>query len=171
VDELVRATQFSPAGPLVEARTRELVTGLARSLQARGIDAGSYLELTGQSPETLEQRLRAEATMSVARELVLDALADELDISVDDEEVVALVREQTEDGEDAAETIQRLRESGQFERLRDDLRLRAALDQLATEVKRIPVELAKARDSIWTPEKERPATTSKLWTPGSKETT
>ena len=29
----------SPRGPLVEARTRELLNGLARSLQARGIDA------------------------------------------------------------------------------------------------------------------------------------
>ena len=43
----------------------------------------SYLQLTGQSPEALEQRLRAEATMSVARELVLEAVADKLGIQVD----------------------------------------------------------------------------------------
>jgi trigger factor len=61
VDELVRATEFTPAGPLVEVRTRELLNGLARSLQERGIDANSYLQLTGQSPEALEVRLRAEA--------------------------------------------------------------------------------------------------------------
>ena len=87
VDELVRATAFSPAGPLVELRTRELLNGLARSLQQRGIDANSYLELTGQSPEALEQRLRAEASMSVARELVLEAVADKLGIQVTDEEI------------------------------------------------------------------------------------
>ena len=33
VDELVRASNFIAAGPLVEARTRELLTGLARSLR------------------------------------------------------------------------------------------------------------------------------------------
>ncbi len=54
VDELVKATKFQAAGPLVEARTRELLNGLARSLQARGIDANTYLQLTGQSPEVLE---------------------------------------------------------------------------------------------------------------------
>src|SRR5207248_10420512 len=76
VDELVRATNFNPAGPLVELRTRELLNGLARSLQQRGIDANSYLQLTGQTPEQLEQRIRAEASMSVARQLVPEAVAD-----------------------------------------------------------------------------------------------
>jgi len=45
----------------------------------------------------------------------------------------------------------------------------AALDRIATEVKRITVEQAEARDAIWTPDKEKPKTESKLWTPGSKE--
>ena len=67
------------------------------------------------------------------------------------------------------ETMARLRETGGYERLREDLRLRSALDRLAGDVKRIPVELAAARESIWTPEKEKPDTSAKLWTPGSKE--
>ena len=67
------------------------------------------------------------------------------------------------------ETVARLRESGAYDRLREDLRLRAALDRLAADVERIPVELAEARESIWTPEQEKPDTSAKLWTPGSKE--
>jgi hypothetical protein len=73
------------------------------------------------------------------------------------------------DGDDAGDAIMQLRESGAYEQLREDLRLRAALDRLAADVKRIPVELAQARESIWTPEKEKPETAAKLWTPGSKE--
>ena len=41
--------------------------------------------------------------------------------------------------------------------------------RVAADVKRIPVELAEARESIWTPEKEKPETAAKLWTPGSEE--
>src|SRR4051794_24639337 len=82
VDELVKATKVQPGGPLVELRTRELLSGLARSLGARGIDAATYLQVTGQTPEQLEDRLRAEATQSVARELVLEAVADKLAIEV-----------------------------------------------------------------------------------------
>ena len=102
--------------------------------------------------------------------MVLEAVADKAGITVSDEEIEQVVREQVEElDDDFDETIARLRETGGYERLREDLRLRAALDRLAAEVKRIPIELAEARESIWTPEKEKPETSAKLWTPGSKE--
>ena len=165
VDELVRATNFSPAGPLVEVRTRELLNGLARSLQERGIDANSYMQITGQTPEVLEQRLRAEAANSVARELVLEAAADKLGITVTDDEIREELRAAGENDEDIEEFV----EQGGADRVRDDIRLKKALDRIAAEVKPIAPELAEARDSIWTPEKEQPAEIPKLWTPGSKE--
>jgi hypothetical protein len=65
--------------------------------------------------------------------------------------------------------IRQLRESGRWETLRGDIRLRNALDRITSEVKKIPVELAAARDKLWTPEQETPDTPTKLWTPGSKE--
>jgi trigger factor len=165
VDELVRATKFSAAGPLVEARTRELVTGLARSLQARGIDADSYLQLTGQTPEVLESRLRAEAAMSVARELVLEAVADKLGIQVSDDEIRDELRTAGETDED----IEQFVAEGGADRVRDDIRLKKALDRVVAEVKPIAPELHEAREAIWTPEQEQAAETPKLWTPGSKE--
>ena len=170
VDALVRDAKVEAGGPLVEARTRELLNTLARSVERRGISLETYLSFSGRTPEQLIETLRAEAAQSVARELVLEALADEAGIQVGDDEVAELIREQVEGAEDGfEETIARLRESGAFERLREDLRLRAAADRLSDDVKRIPVELAEARESIWTPEQEKPQTSAKLWTPGSKE--
>jgi len=167
VDELVRASNFTAAGPLVEARTRELLNGLARSLQQRGIDANTYLQLTGQTPEVLEQRLRAEASMSVARELVLEAVADQLGIQVTDDEI----REELRTAGESDEDIEAFVAEGGADRVRDDIRLKKALDRIAAEVKPIAPELHEARESIWTPEKEQPAESPKLWTPGSKEQT
>ena len=164
-DELVRASNFRPAGPLVEARTRELLNGLARSLQQRGIDANAYLQLTGQSPEVLEQRLRAEAAMSVARELVLEAVADQLGIQVTDDDI----REELRDAGETDEDIEAFVAEGGADRVRDDIRLKKALDRVAAEVKPIAPELHEAREAIWTPEKDQPADSPKLWTPGSKE--
>jgi len=167
-DALVAASKVDASGPLVEARTRELLRGLARQVEARGVQLDTYLTMTGQSPEQLLGRLRDEATRSVARELVLEAAADELELTVPDEEIETIVREQAEaHGDDVDETMSRLRESGRLETLRDDLRLRNALDRIASEVKRIPRELAAAREAIWTPDKEKPTTETKLWTPGS----
>ncbi len=167
-DALVSASKVDASGPLVEARTRELLRGLARQVESRGVQLDTYLSMTGQSPDQLLERLHEEAARSVARELVLEAAADKLGIDVPDEEIEALVREQAEAlGDDPDETLQRLRESGRIETLRDDVRLRNALDRVASEVKRIPKELAAARDALWTPEKEKKPTDAKLWTPGS----
>jgi trigger factor len=165
VDELVKATKFTAAGPLVEARTRELLNGLARSLQARGIDANAYLQLTGQSPEVLDARLRGEAAMSVAREVVLEAVADKLGIQVSDDDIRAVLREAGESDED----IEQFVAEGGADRVRDDIRLKKALDRVAAEVQPIAPELHEAREAIWTPEQEQASETPKLWTPGSKE--
>jgi trigger factor len=170
VDLLVQASNVQVGGPLVEARTRELLNAFARSLDRRGISPEAYFQVSGQSAEQLVERLGAEAALSVARELVLEAVADKLGLEVSDAEIEELVREQAElADDDPDEAVRQLFESGRHEVLRGDLRLRKALDRIAGEVKRIPAEVARARDEIWTPDKETPPTETKLWTPGSKE--
>ena len=170
VDALVEASNVQAAGPLVDSRTRELVTALVRSVERRGVSFDTYLSMTGTSAEQLVEQMREESRRSVARELVLEAVADELGIEVSDEEIEALVREQADAvGDDAAAAVEQIRGAGGWQRLREDLRLRKALDRVAAEAKPISPELAAAREKLWTPEQEKPATATKLWTPGSKE--
>jgi trigger factor len=169
VDALVNASDVETVEPLVERRTAELWSGIARSLQARGISTETYLTMTGQSAEEVVARLRAEAEQSLARELVLDAAADQLGVEVSDEEIDELIKSQSEEGDDVEESQRLLRENGGYERIRADLRLKKALDEIVAGVKRIPVELAAARDKLWTPEKEKEGTKMNIWTPGSEE--
>ena len=170
VDRLVEASGVEAGGPLVDARARTLLNNLARSLAARGLSLETYVAVSGTSAEQLSAQIRGEAAQSVARELVLDAVAEKIGIEVPDGEVEALVREEAQAaGDDPDALIESLKAHGTFEDLREDIRLRAALDRVAAEVKRIPVELAEARDSIWTPEKEKREASTKLWTPGTKE--
>jgi len=163
VDELVKASNVQASGPLVELRTRELLAGLARSLEARGLDAGTYLQLTGQTIEQLNERLYAEASLSVARELILEAVADKLGLQVTDDEI----REELRAAGESEEEIEKFVADGGADRVRDDLRLQRALDRVAAEVKPIAPELHEARESIWTPGQEQPAEPAKLWTPGT----
>jgi trigger factor len=169
VDALVEASQVETVEPLVERRTAELWTGIARSLQRRGVSAETYLTMTGQSAEEVVARLRAEAERSLKRELVLDAVATKLGIEVADEEIDELIREQTSEGDEPEEATRVLRETGGYEKLRADLRLKKALDEVTAGVKRIPVELAAAREKLWTPEKEKGSKGMNIWTPSSEE--
>jgi trigger factor len=168
-DALVDASSFDSLDPMVERRTAELATGFVRSIERRGIPLEAYLAMTGQSQEQIVERLRDEAESSLKRELVLDAVADELELEVTDDEIEALIREQAEEaGEDPEAVLVSARESAGFEQLRGDLRMRKALDEVIKGVKRIPVELARAREKLWTPEKEKGPAETKIWTPGSE---
>ena len=169
VDELVNASEVETAEPLVERRTAELWSGIASSLQMRGISTETYLTMTGQSADEVVARLRAEAEQSLARELVLDAAASKLGVEVPDQEIDELIESQSEEGDDIEESKRLLQENGGYERIRADLRLKKALDEIVAGVKRIPVELAAARDKLWTPEKEKEGTKMNIWTPGSEE--
>ncbi|HET8894627.1 MAG TPA: trigger factor [Gaiellaceae bacterium] len=161
-DALVAASKVDASSPLVESRTRELLRSLARQTEARGIPLETYLTMTGQAPDDLVARLREEAARSVARELVLETAAEQLGIEVSDNELEAWFGERYEDANDV---LAEVKETDLWERERESLRLRKALDTIAAEVKRIPRELADAREAIWTPDKEKPKTEAKLWTP------
>jgi trigger factor len=166
LDALVDATNVDPDGPLVDARTRALVGELDQVMQRRGASLETYLQLTQTSAEELVGRLQEEAKRSVAGELVLEAVADKAGIEVTDDDVDAAIGERFEEPE---RVIEQLRESGAYDHERESIRMARALDRVAAEVKRIPMEQAQAREAIWTPDKEKPKTETKLWTPGSKE--
>jgi trigger factor len=171
-DELVRASQVQPAPALVQSRAADLLTGFARSLERRGVALESYIAASGTSAQDLQRQFVIEAAVSIARELALEALANKAGIEVSDEEVKVYLREEAQaagEGDDAEQLIEDVWAHGQQESIREDLRLRAALDRLVTDVRPIAPELAEAREKLWTPDKEKPETETKLWTPGSKE--
>jgi trigger factor len=170
VEALIKASKIEGAGPLVETRARDLLQGFLRTLASRGISPEAYFQATGQTAEALAAEVRAEAAASVARELALEAVAVKAGIEATDEDVQALLRERAEAaGEDPDALIEEVWAHGEQETLREDLRLKLALDGLAAGVKRISVEQAEAREAIWTPDKEKSGVEKKLWTPGSKE--
>lgn len=166
VDALLEASKIQPAALVVEMRTRDLLNAFIRQLDARGIDPVAYLRAAGVSGAELEQRFHEEAMQSVGRELLLEAVADRLGIEVSDDEI----RQDLADDGESEDDIKEFMEAGGADRVRPDLRLRKAVDRIVADVKPISPELAKARDSIWTPGKEEgSAAEKKLWTPGDKE--
>ena len=166
LDRLVEASNVRVSGPLVDARTRTLLRELDTVMRRSGGSLDAYLQLSGESADTLVTRLREQAAASVAGELVLESAADQLGIEVSEEEVEHAFRDRFDEPD---RIIEQAREAGAFESEREAMRLARALDRIADEVERIPPEQAAARESIWTPDKEKPETETKLWTPGSKE--
>jgi trigger factor len=166
LERLVEASQVEVSGPLVEARTRTLLRELDGVLQRSGGSLEAYLQMSDDSPEELIARLRDQAAASVAGELVLEAVADQLGIQVSDEQVDQAFRDRFDEPE---KIIEQAKAAGAYETERENMRLAQALDRITAEVERVPPEQAAAREAIWTPDKENPTDKPKLWTPGSKE--
>jgi len=164
LDRLVEASKVQVSGPLVDARTRTLLGELDAVLQRSGGSLEAYLQMSGDSAEDLIKRLRDQAAASVAGELVLEAAADQLGIQVSDEEVDQAFRDRFEEPE---KIIEQARAAGAYDTERESMRLSRALDRIAAEVEPIAPEQAAAREAIWTPDKEKSTTETKLWTPGS----
>jgi trigger factor len=170
VDELVRSSQVQPALPLVRTRATDLLTGFVRSLERRGVSLETYLAASGTEAEELQRQMVLEAAVSVARELALESLAERAGIEISDDEVKTYLREEAEAaGEEPEALAEDVWAHGQQESIREDLRLRAALDRLAADVTPIAPDLAAAREKLWTPDKEKAESDTKLWTPGNKE--
>jgi trigger factor len=172
LDALVESTTVTGIEPLVQRRAAALLNALARSLEQRGITVDTYLRATGRTAEALQASTMVEAERAVKREVVLEAVADKLAVEITDDEIEELIHsEATAAGEEPDSAVEALRARGDFDQIRQDLRLRKALDEIAAGVKRIPVELAQARERLWTPEKEEKVGSGmKIWTPGSEET-
>jgi trigger factor len=164
LDKLVEATNARVSGPLVEARTRALLRELDSVMRRSGGSVDAYLQLSGDSAENLVARLREQAAASVAGELVLEAIADQLGIEVDDEEVDQAFRDRFEEPD---KVIEQAKAAGAYESERETMRLARALTRVTEEVERVAPEQAAAREAIWTPDKEKPKQETKLWTPGS----
>ncbi len=156
--------------PVVKARAEEMWARVERSLRRQGMDPESYLQVQGKTRDEMVEQARPEAEQALRREAVLEAVAEAegIEISEEDElEALQIPPGHEDHGHDEPEVaLRKIRESGREELLREDLRMRRALELIAEEAKPIPLDQAKAREEIWTPEQER-AERGGLWTPGS----
>ena len=174
VDAAVDASTVEVPAEILEARATERWERVERQIQAQGMDPAAYLQMQGKSREEIITESKPDAERELMREAVLEAIADAEGIEVSEEEMVEAL-EHTAEHERISPTklLERLRKSGRDALVREDLRVRKAIDLVAEAAKPIPVAQAEAREQLWTPDKEAAeqeaegAQESGLWTPGS----
>jgi trigger factor len=174
LDDLAKQLSSELPEALVRTRMADMMRNMIESLSARGMEMSDYLRLTGQNADEIVQTLRPQAEDSVAKDLVLEAVADAEQIEISDEMIDSFIREQaTQGGDDPDEVVARLMgDPATLTALRIDLRMQKALDIAVDNAKEISPDQAEARDKLWTPEKESEAAAAKptqIWTPGSAE--
>jgi trigger factor len=170
VDAAVQHASVEVPEQLVHARAHELVADTMHALEHQGISKEAYLRIAGSDEETLAHEAEPEALAALKREAVLAAIVDAEGIQPSDEEVLEELRPLAErDGRKPEKLLEDVRRRGRLESLRDEIASRQAVALLVREAKPIAEEQARAREKLWTPEKESgEGGSSQLWTPGSE---
>jgi trigger factor len=169
VDAAVAEADIDLPEELVTARAQEMWERTERVLRAQGIDPESYLAASGRTQEQMVEEATEDARRTLARESVLEAVAEAEGIEVSDDELLeALAPTAEREGTKPDKLLARLKESGRDTPVRRELRLRQAVDAIAESARPIEPGKAKAREALWTPEKQaKEEGSAQLWTPGS----
>jgi trigger factor len=158
---------------LIQAKAREMWDRMLHSLSHRGISREAYLKITGREEEEMIAELAPEAGQSLRREAVIAAVVAAEGIVPSEEDLLEVLKPTAErEGMEPQKLFKELSESGRLQDIREDLAARQAVELIAAEAKPIPIEQARAREKLWTPESEEkqgeeggePAA-ARLWTP------
>ena len=130
LEQLRQANPVPVPDSLIERRLEQMARRLARGLAEQGIDPRGMIDW-----QAFRREQRGAAADGVAEEMLLDRIAEQEGIEVDDEAVREEIVRQLGEREGgnprpAAPVIQQMRKDGSFEALRLSLRRRRALEAL-----------------------------------------
>ena len=172
VDAVMAAATMQVPDELVTARAEESLDRFLHDLSHRGIDPEAFMNVQEGGREAMLANVKGDAERSLRRESALAAVAEAEDIEVTDDDLLEALGP-GEGKNDPRKLLDRLRQTGRDDVLREEIRLRKAADLVVDAAKPIPVEQAAAREAIWTPEKEAAeggaeggGEPGKIWTPG-----
>jgi trigger factor len=169
LDAVVAGATIDVPETLVDARARELWDRMIHSLGHQGITRESYLQIAGKQEDEIIAEARPDAEQALRREAVIAAVIDAEDITPSDGDLLdALQASAAREGTTPEKLRERLEKAGRLDELKEDLAQRQAVDLLAENARALTPEQARARDKLWTPDKEYPPGIEKpIWTPGS----
>jgi trigger factor len=173
VDVVAENAQIDLPHSIIHAKAHEMWAHTRRRLQQQGLDPAQYLQITGKTEHELIDEAEPDAERALKRESVLAAVVEAEGIEVSEDELRESLEQaiaaggRQPDAETVDKTLERLKEDGRDDALREDIAMRKAVDLLVEHAKPIPVEQAEAREKLWTPEKEQKEKSAQIWTPGS----
>ncbi len=143
IDAAVAKADLEVPEVMVNRRVEEILHEYSHQMP-QGITLDQYFAMQGQTLDAVRESLRADAEMTIKRELVVEAVADAEKITLTDDEIEARVRRDAADaGRDADELLTALRDSGGWDNLREDLRIERAVDLIVESAKPITPEEAE----------------------------
>ena len=133
--------------PLIDAEMEAQFHNLSHRLESQGIDLATYLQITGQDQESFVAELREHAVRNIKTRILLEAVADRDEMSVEDEELDEVIVNLAASSDQDEEAVRKaLVDSGQVVALAGDILRRKALNHILeqaspVDAQGVPVDL------------------------------
>ncbi|MGM0369342.1 MAG: trigger factor [Bacillota bacterium] len=134
VDAAVANAEVNIPEAMVEEEIDNMLEGQKMQMQQQGFDFDQYLEMTGMDEEGLRDNFRQQAVQRVESNLILEAIAEQEEIEVTDEEidekVAEIAKSQGQEEQDPEQVKAFLQMQGQLDQLTDGLQMEKTIDFL-----------------------------------------
>ncbi|SDC21313.1 trigger factor [Melghirimyces thermohalophilus] len=121
---------------MVEHEIDHMLGHFEQQLQMQGVTLDQYMQFTGQEKSTIREQFKEDAEKKVRANLVLEAIAAEENVEVDDEEVDQELKKLAEQmGREEEEVRKLLQAQGGVDQIRDELKIRKTVDLLVSNSK------------------------------------
>ena len=129
LDAITERAEAEVPEVMVDEKADEMVASFERSIRAQGLEPEQYYELAGADAREVKERVRPDATDTVKKELVLDAVAAAEGIEAEQDEVMHEIGHLAEDsGRDPEEIAATMRKNGTYALLEEEIARKKALD-------------------------------------------
>ncbi len=96
IDKLLEVCKVELAELLLESEVNRLLTQLIEDVRQAGLTFEQYLQSSSQTNDQLKEKYRKQAESTLKLEFILNAVADDLDVKVSQEEIDAIVNKETD---------------------------------------------------------------------------
>ena len=146
VDILIEKAEMEIPDAMIESQAKQMVNDFANQLQSQGLSISQYLQFTGMTAESMLDTMKPQAQKRIESRLVLEAVADAEGMTASDEEVDAEIKTMADSYGMEVENIKNFLQDADLENMREDIKVRKALDLVVAEAVEVemPEETAEA---------------------------
>ncbi|MGB3683280.1 MAG: trigger factor [Rubrobacteraceae bacterium] len=140
LDAVANEAEVEVPDVMVDEKADEMIGSFERSIRAQGIEPAQYYQISGVNIEDMKERVKPDASDTVKKELVLDAIVTSEGIEADEHAVEHEVGHLAQDsGRDPQEIVENMRQNGTYSLLQEELARQKALDFLAENAVAVPM--------------------------------
>ena len=173
LDAVAAEAEVEVPDVMVDEKADEMIGSFERSIRAQGIEPEQYYQIAGVNLADMKERVKPDASDTVKKELVLDAIVVAEGLEADEHALMHEVGHMAEEsGRKPQEIIETMRRNGTYSLLEEEFARQKALDFLAENATPVPMpeeEESEEDAEVMGTDSEEPSIEAGEETPGADE--